>query len=356
MKKVSIIWLNYNSMRFIDLALRSLRSIFDLDYEDFEVIIVDNASSDGSFEVIKEFVDKFRSGYRVKVIRSDKNRGYSGGMNLGFAHVDSNSKYVAFLNNDLVVEPQSLSAMVERIESNEGVAAASGLVFYGDGETIYSAGGVVTELGNAGGVCWMLKLSECHSASKQHYVTYADGAYTVARVDAIKEVGYLGKPFLDEAFLYFDDYILGLLLWNRGYRVVYYPVKAGLHYAHKTIKTGISYYGVRAHIALMKILRTRLTSLTNLHIMRRLAIHSELCLFGKSESCYLIRAVYDGLKLASLARKRIGQLILYRAPYVKSCLDELKCHILGLCKGLLKITHNNIMFQERDRDIYNRLQ
>ncbi|MGC9107695.1 MAG: hypothetical protein ACP5IE_05850 [Infirmifilum sp.] len=132
-------------------------------------------------------------------------------------------------------------------------------------------------------------------------------------------------------------------------------MKIGLHYAHKTTKPGINYYSVRTHTALMKILKTSLASLTNLHIVRRLTIHGKLCLFGKSENCYLKRAVYDGLKLTSLAGKRIGKLILYKAPYVKSCLYELNCHILGLCKGSLNITYNDIMFREIDQDIYNRL-
>jgi len=53
--KVSIIWLNYNSARFLSLALNSLKSLFDLNYDNYEIIIVDNASSDGSFEAIKKF-------------------------------------------------------------------------------------------------------------------------------------------------------------------------------------------------------------------------------------------------------------------------------------------------------------
>ncbi|MGC9107696.1 MAG: hypothetical protein ACP5IE_05855 [Infirmifilum sp.] len=133
-------------------------------------------------------------------------------MNFGFTYADPGSKYAVFLNNDMIVEPQSFSAIIEHMESCEEVAAASGSIFYGDGETIYSAGGVASELGNAGSVCWLMKLSECYSALREHYVTYADGAYMVARIDAVNRVSYSGKPFLDEAFLYFDDYILGLLL------------------------------------------------------------------------------------------------------------------------------------------------
>jgi len=74
----------FNSAKFLSLALRSLKSLFELGYDNYEVIVVDNGSTDGSFEAIRGFVERFKpSNIRVKVVRSDRNRGYSGGMNLG---------------------------------------------------------------------------------------------------------------------------------------------------------------------------------------------------------------------------------------------------------------------------------
>jgi len=85
MVKASLIWLNYNSLNFMDIALRSIESALGLDFDDYEVIIVDNASSDGSFERIRRFVEeKKSSSIRVKFVRSDANRGYAGGINLGW--------------------------------------------------------------------------------------------------------------------------------------------------------------------------------------------------------------------------------------------------------------------------------
>jgi GT2 family glycosyltransferase len=122
--------------------------------------------------------------------------------------------------------------------------------------TIYSAGGVVTELWSAGGVCWALSEHECYGKDRPHYVTYADGVYMVVNTEIVKKVSVHGKPFLDKAFLYFDDHILGLLLWNKGYKVRYYPVRAGLHYAHRTIKPAINYFGIRAQTTLMSVVKT----------------------------------------------------------------------------------------------------
>ncbi|PVU72999.1 hypothetical protein DDW08_00285 [Vulcanisaeta sp. SCGC AB-777_J10] len=58
MVRASLIWLIYNNSGFIDIALRSAESILNLDFDDYEVVIVDNASSDGSFEVIMRFVER----------------------------------------------------------------------------------------------------------------------------------------------------------------------------------------------------------------------------------------------------------------------------------------------------------
>ncbi|WP_054854449.1 glycosyltransferase [Vulcanisaeta distributa] len=215
--KTSVIWLNYNSMGFIDIALRSLDSFLNLDFDDYELIVVDNASTDGSFERVRRFVEERRpSNVRVKVIRNDRNLGYAGGMNVGWEARDPDSRYVAFVNNDLIATPQSLTKLIEHMEGDEKIAATSGLIHYGDGKTIYSAGGWVNELWIADGICHGALDQSCTDVVKEYYVTYADGAYMVTRVSSVRQVMPHGRPFIDSAFLFFDDYVLGLALWNRG--------------------------------------------------------------------------------------------------------------------------------------------
>ena len=146
MVRASLIWLNYNSLGFIDIALRSIESALRLDFDDYEVVIVDNASGDGSFERIRKFVEEKKpSSVRVRFVRSDVNRGYADGMNLGWEARDPETKYMTFLNNDLILESTSLRELIDYMEDDDKIAAASGLTYLGDGERIFSAGGYITD-------------------------------------------------------------------------------------------------------------------------------------------------------------------------------------------------------------------
>ena len=76
MVRASLIWLNYNSSGFIDITLRSIGSALRLDFDYYEVVIVDNASSDCNFERIRKFIEEKKpSNVRVKFVKSDANRG-----------------------------------------------------------------------------------------------------------------------------------------------------------------------------------------------------------------------------------------------------------------------------------------
>jgi GT2 family glycosyltransferase len=82
----------------MSLVLKFLGSIASIDYpSDWLELIVDNGSTDGSFERVREFVER-RSGLRKKIVRLDKNLGFTGGNNVGFMARDRESRYVLLLN------------------------------------------------------------------------------------------------------------------------------------------------------------------------------------------------------------------------------------------------------------------
>jgi len=146
---LSIIWVNYNSMSIMDIVLRSLKSVLELEYPDYEVIVVDNASSDGSFERIRDLVrGKVGSGRpSVKLLRLRVNKGYAGGVTEGFKARDGGSKYAVVMNNDVVVLPEALKSLVELAEQEDRMGAVNGvLLSYQNPAIIDSAGGILNEL------------------------------------------------------------------------------------------------------------------------------------------------------------------------------------------------------------------
>jgi len=322
MVKASIIWLNYNSSNFIDIALMSIDSVLNLDFDDYEVVVVDNASSDGSFQRIKRYIDERKPGsIKVKYVVSDVNRGYAGGMNLGWEAKDPESKYVAFLNNDLIVEQQSLRRTIDFMEGDETLAAANGLIYMRDGKRIFSAGGFGSGHWSFGNICYSAFEHECPGIDKAHHVTYAVGTYAVVKVNAISKACPNGRPFIDETFLYLDDNLLGLMLWNKGYKVAYVPVKAGVHFEGLTTRRyGASlYYSYRGSGIIINILKTKFYVFRNLYIARRLISYSLLGIVdyrNKEKYQKILKGIREGLKLAKIIKNKVGILDIYKAPYV----------------------------------------
>jgi GT2 family glycosyltransferase len=107
---VSVVVLNYNGARFLQQALESLA---ELDYDSYEVVVVDNGSEDESLEVAGRF--------DARVIETGRNLGFSKANNLGAA--EAKGDFILFVNNDMRFDRSLLSAMVEVIRSDDGIFA-----------------------------------------------------------------------------------------------------------------------------------------------------------------------------------------------------------------------------------------
>ena len=129
---VSIIIVNYNGKRFLKDCFSSL---LDCTYfPNFEIIFVDNASSDESINLAKSFAEKGN----ITIIENAENLGFGPANNVGFEKAIG--EYVVFLNNDTIVEPEWLDVLISAIEKDETVGLASPIVLNLDGRTIQSAG------------------------------------------------------------------------------------------------------------------------------------------------------------------------------------------------------------------------
>lgn len=315
MPKVSFLWINYNSSSFIDLALKSLEAVGDIDYSNCELIVVDNGSIDNSFATIEGFVRK--SQIRSKVIKLHRNMGFTGGNNVAYAARDFESKYIVLLNSDAVPQTDSLEKLVESMEEDKTLGAVQGIILHQDGRLIDTAGSFLDE---TFGTHPFLEGEYASSLRRPVYITSADAAYSLYRVDAINQaMGYANRMFEDFIFAAYDDYSLGLKLWNRGFKIKAIPVISAKHVRGAScgkVRPLLDYLYIRNKIILNEISNSRYKNLTKLSLLRQSPAHFllEILKAEKTRARLLTKALIDGIRIAN-ARKRFGDRIdLYKAP------------------------------------------
>jgi len=324
-KELGIVWLNYNSSHFLDIASNSLVSI--VEEEPGLIVFVDNNSNDKSDENLKSLL---RGNY--KFIKLDRNIGYAGGMNIGYQVIVKHGlKYVAFVTNDLVIAQGSMSIGIEYLSQDDDVACVQGVLYVPDGR-LWSAGCYLDELMGAGTICGGISKAECLGIHKPQEPTYLDGAYIICKSEVLKR---LGTPFIDETFAYLDDNILGLRLWNTGYRLLFVPHDFGVHYVSQTFRrTGLQqYYALRSRIARLVATEVPRKHAKKLHLFK-LSILSRLSI--------LPRKVYiDGVQLGKLIVDRIGKLSLCKAPHLRlSAYDAYLSAVIPLYRTLKRKMFN----------------
>ncbi|MCA1607451.1 MAG: glycosyltransferase family 2 protein, partial [Acidobacteria bacterium] len=139
----SIILPVFNKAEFTFQCISSLMQ--EIDLSETEVIVVDNASTDATAEILSQLQKV------VSVIRNEENRGFVDACNQGAA--EARGKYLVFLNNDTKVLPGWLDYLVETIEANPANGAVGSMFLYPDG-SIQEAGAVIWQNGEAQHYGW----------------------------------------------------------------------------------------------------------------------------------------------------------------------------------------------------------
>lgn len=121
--KLSIIILNYNSGHYLKKCLESIANS-DIDPKLFEIIIVDNNSTDASLNLAQSFLKKTKK-LTSDIFKLTSNLGFAAGNNRGIKKINPNSQYVLFLNPDTTVNPDTLKTMMDFFDHNSQVDAAT---------------------------------------------------------------------------------------------------------------------------------------------------------------------------------------------------------------------------------------
>lgn len=211
--KISVVIPNWNGEKFLRGCLQSLR---EQTFKSFEVILVDNASSDGSVALVeREFPE-------VRVIRLPRNLGLTGGANAGIRA--ARGQVIALLNNDAEAHPRWLEALWEALEKHpEAGMAASKLLLYDRRDVINSAGDFYRIDGVPGnrGV-WEKDVGQY---DREEYVFGACGGAAAYRRAMLEEIGL----FDEEMFMYCEDVDLAWRAQIAGYKCIYTPRAIAYH-------------------------------------------------------------------------------------------------------------------------------
>lgn len=217
---VSILVLNYNGIKFCEDCFSSIR---ELNYPNYEVIMIDNSSTDTSVSYVRMTFPE------VKIIALKENYGFAKANNIG-----SNSArgdYLFFLNQDIVIEKDCLCELVRTIESYPDIGICGGkMMFWNEKQVINSTGLSMNR------ICFTwdrgsFELDQGQYDEDTEVISVSGGAMLIKK-DLFNDIGGFDSKY----FMYYEDLDLGLRTWLNGYRVVFVPKAVIYHkmeYSHK---------------------------------------------------------------------------------------------------------------------------
>ncbi len=224
---VTIVVLNWNASHFLPDCLTAL---LDLNYSNFQVVVVDNNSSDDSVEMVR------RSFPNVKLISSQTNRGFAAGNNLALHQSDTD--FVVLVNPDVIVDSDWLHHLILPMRADETIGITGSKLFYPGRKLIQHAGGYITSPQALSGH-YGLREADTGQHDVPRDVDYVIGASLAMRREVIEQIGLMDEEF----FLYYEECDYCLRARRAGFRVMYMPEATAVHIESVTItQNSISYF------------------------------------------------------------------------------------------------------------------
>lgn len=234
--QLSIITVNYNSLAY---TREFLTSLYPFLQEDWEVIVVDNASQNNEAIVLQQQFSW------AKCIRSEQNLGFAGGNNLGVKYAKGD--YFFFINNDVIITEDCFSLLLQRMGTDHKVAAISPKIVNQNGSYNYLGCDPLDPYLKRIHYRTLMNTGEQISAE----TPLIHGAAVMIRKTALEAVGGWPEPF----FLYAEELDLSLHLKRQGYILWYEPDVELVHIG--SCSTGknsplVCYYNSRNRLLLYK--------------------------------------------------------------------------------------------------------
>lgn len=220
--KVCIIVVSWNRKNCV---MNCLKSLAKVSYPNYETIVVDNASVDGSSEEIES------SFPHIELVRNRENLGYTGGNNVGIEHsIKRSADYIVLLNDDIVVSPSFLTEMIKASETDRQIGVAGPKILcLPEKARIYRPYGKINYYLQLG----LLSLNRMEEPTEVDWVC---GAALLIKKETVEKVGLLDTDF----FLYFDEADFCERAKKMGCKIVYVPSSIVYHDVSRSFSDGIN--------------------------------------------------------------------------------------------------------------------
>ena len=225
---VFIIVLNYNGQKYLDECLTSIKL---QTYQNYKIIVFDNASKDNSVNYVS------RAFPSVILLQSEKNLGFAEGNNVAIKFALSHgANYVFLLNNDTIIKEDSLDKLVATAECDGSIGIVGPAIFDIENRKFLQEAGMTTDMF---GFPVSLKYYRNDSNSEVSEVFYLSGCALLIKADVLKEIG----SFDQEYFMFAEDLDLCWRAQLMGYKVVVNKTSKIYHKGGGSISGGVAKTG-----------------------------------------------------------------------------------------------------------------
>ncbi|MBK7105841.1 MAG: glycosyltransferase family 2 protein [Ignavibacteriae bacterium] len=284
--KITIIILNWNGLND---TLECLESLKKIDYENYEIIVVDNNSSGNDVEIIEE---KFGACIK-KIIVSSENIGFSGGNNLGIKYaLENGADFILLLNNDTIVESDFLVNLSDTLNKYENIGISAPLINYFDKKSIvWTVGGKISKIRGSGFA--YSNENENQIEKKNREVTFASGCCLLIKKEVFEKIGMLDEKF----FLYVEDTDFCFRTIKAGFKIIINPNSKIYHKVGNSTSMNLKqiplYYETRNRLYFAKKNFNIFFIVTFLYIFVTMLYKSIIWFFnGKSENITSIKLAF----------------------------------------------------------------
>ena len=211
MPPVSLIIVNWNGASYIE---KCVHSLIELDYDNFEIVIVDNNSSDNSVELLKRKFPKLR------IIINNENLGFAPACNIGIRA--SNSTFIGLFNSDAIADPAWLRELVIALSNSDNAGAATGPIYYYETPTkLWFGGGKVDAFS---GFFWHADQNSYQLSNVREFDTFTGCAVLIKR-NELEKIGLLDEEY----FFYSEDVDLSISIRRLGLDLLFVPSAISWH-------------------------------------------------------------------------------------------------------------------------------